>query len=187
MNAPTNPPLRAAPRITVDELFHLMERGVIDPEARFELVEGEIVPMSPQGPLHQQMQRWLHKFLERGLGDRFWVAPGSTLILPEHTALDPDICIYPLEVSTSELRGDKVSLLIEIAVSSRSYDLGLKAKLYARMGAAELWVVDAERRQTHVHRGPQGEGWRETSVVPAGELLSPLAAPDVRLRLADAG
>jgi Uma2 family endonuclease len=175
------------PRISVADLFHMMEQGVIDPGAKFELVEGEIVHMSPRGPLHQSLQRWLNQKLTRVLGDRFWVAPGSTLILREHTALDPDICVYPLAVETKNLSGDKVSLLIEIAVSSRSYDLCQKAELYSRMGVQELWVVDANARTTHVHRGPQGGGWRDIARVPFEEQLSPVADSAFAVRIADAG
>lgn len=185
MNAPTIIK-DLKPRITVADLFYMMEQGVIDPEAKFELVEGEIVPVSPQGPLHQNFQRWLSKNLERKLGDRYWIAPGSTLILPEDTALDPDICIYPLELKTEDLTGDKVALLIEIAVSSRRYDLGKKAELYARMGVRELWVADVNARTTHVHRGPQDGGWDSVARIPFEDALIPLAPLDVSLRLADA-
>lgn len=186
MNAPTiiND---QKPRISVADLFHMVEQGVVDPEAKFELVEGEIVPMSPQGPLHQNLQRWLSKSLERGMGDRFWVAPGATLILKEHTALDPDICVYPLAVETADLTGDKVSLIVEIAIFSRRYDLGQKASLYALMGAPELWVIDAKARTVHVHRDARDGTWLDVRQVAFEQALSPLAAPDVSIRLADAG
>ena len=186
MNAPTII-ADQKPKISVADLFHLMEAGVIDPEAKFELVEGEIVSMSPQGPLHQSLQRWLHQNLTTALADRFWVASGSTLILPKYTALDPDICVYPLDVETKDLSGEKVSLVIEIAISSKSYDLGLKAGLYSRMQVPELWVVDGEAHTTHVHRGPQDGAWREILRVPFDEQLSAVAAPDVAMRIADAG
>jgi Uma2 family endonuclease len=186
MNAPTII-ANQKPKISVADLFHMMDRGVIDPEAKFELVEGEIVPMSPQGPLHQHLQRWLERRLAAQLSDRFWVTSGSTLILPANTALDPDICVYPLDVDTADLTGDKVSLLVEIAVSSRSYDLGLKAELYARMGVKELWVVDANARTTHVHREPYAGGWGDIQQLPFAESLSSAAAPEVVVRLADAG
>ena len=187
MNAPVSHPVEGAPPISVAALFHLMELGIIDPEARFELVEGEIVRRAPHGSLHQSLQRWLHKKLTIALSDRFWVAPGSTLILPEYTALDPDICVYPLDVETKDLSGEKVSLLVEIAHASRSYDLGRKAALYARMGAPELWVVDAAAKVTHVHRGP-GEGvWSEVRIVRADEDFSPLIAPVVKLRISESG
>lgn len=174
------------PKISAVNLFHMIEKGIIDPEAKFELVEGEIVHMSPQGPLHQDLQRWLAKHLERGLGDRFWVAPGATLILLDDTMLDPDICIYPLGIASKDLMGEKTALVIEIAVSSRSYDLGKKASLYSRMGVPELWVVDAQARTTHVHRGPKDGGWRDIINVRFEDSLSPLAAADVVVRIADA-
>jgi Uma2 family endonuclease len=186
MNAPTII-ADQKPKISVADLFHMMEQGVIDPEARFELVEGEIVPMSPQGPLHQNLQNWLGRQLTLSLSDTFWVAQGATLILPQNTAVDPDICIYPLELRAEDLTGEKVALVIEIAVSSKTYDLGLKAGLYARMGVRELWVVDAKARTTHVHRGPEEGGWREIASVSFDESLSPLAAPDAPVRIADAG
>ncbi len=186
MNAPTIIEDQK-PRISVADLFHMVEQGVIDPEAKFELVEGEIRQMSPQGPLHQNLQRWLTKNLERQMGDRFWVAPGATLILKEHTALDPDICVYPLAVETADLTGEKVSLLIEIAIFSRRYDLGQKAALYALMEAQELWVVDAKARTIHVHRDARDGAWRDVREVAFDEALSPLAASDVSIRLADAG
>lgn len=185
MNAPTII-ADLKPKISVASLFHMMDRGVIDPAAKFELVEGEIVPMSPQGPLHQDIQNWLAKQLERQAGDRFWIAQGATLILPDDTALDPDICVYPVEVPAKDLAGDKVVLVVEVSVSSRSYDLGRKARLYAQMGVRELWVVDAASRETHIHRHPEGVEWLQIVRVAESEWLSPQGAPDVRLKLADA-
>ena len=108
------------PKISVADLFHMMEQGVIDPAAKFELVEGEIVPISPQGPLHQDIQNWLAKQLERALGDTFWISQGSTLVLPDYTVLDPDICIYPQSMSAKDLAGDKTALVVEVAVSEQN-------------------------------------------------------------------
>jgi Uma2 family endonuclease len=186
MNAPTII-ANQKPKISVADLFHLMETGVMDPEAKFELIEGGIVPMSPQGPLHQDIQNWLAKQFERKLGDRYWVSQGATLILPDHTGLDPDICIFPIELSANDLSGDKVALVVEISVTSKAYDLGQKASLYARMAVPELWVIDATARTTHVHRGPHEGGWREILRVPADGVLSLVAAPDLAMRIADAG
>lgn len=186
MNAPTIIKDQK-PRITVADLFHMLEQGVIDPEAKFELVEGEIVPMPPQGPLHQNLQNRLGRQLTLALADRFWVAQGSTLILPDNTALDPNICVYPLDLQAEDLAGEKVALVIEIAVSSKRYDLGLKAELYARMGVLELWVVEANARVTHVHRRALNRAWADISVVPFADALSPLAAPGLSIRIAEAG
>jgi Uma2 family endonuclease len=186
MNAPTII-ANQKPKISVADLFHLIESGVMDPDAKFELVEGQIVPMSPQGPLHQDIQNWLGLRLTLALSDRFWVAQGSTLILPENTALDPDICVYPLSLKAADLAGDKVVLVVEIAVSSKRYDLGVKAELYTRMGVKELWVVDVNARTTHVHRDPDAGGWGRIQRVPFEEPLSPVAAADVVVRISDAG
>lgn len=186
MNAPTIIKDQR-PGITVADLFHMMERGVIDPEARFELVEGEIVHMSPQGPLHQDLQRWLERQLYQQIGNTHWVTGGSTLILPQGTALDPDICVYPLDLKSKDLSGDKATLVIEVSVSSKRYHLGRKASLYAAMGVPELWVIDAAARETHVHRKPDDGVWSEIVRVPADGVLQLAAAPALNIRLADAG
>lgn len=186
MNAPTIIKDQK-PRISVADLFHMMEQGVIDPQARFELIEGGIVPRPFHPPLHQDIQNWLHKKLTLALFDGFWVAGECTLVHPDFTAVVADICVYPLELQAADLSGDKVDLVIEIAENSLHYDLNGKARLYSRMDVRELWVVDANARTTHVHRGPQEGGWSEIRVIPLDDALSPLAPLDVSLRLAEAG
>jgi Uma2 family endonuclease len=53
-------------------------------------------------------------------------------------------------------------LIIELAESSLKKDLGLKAKLYARAGIPDYWVVDLNERTIVVHRTP--EAGRYTNV-----------------------
>ena len=78
-------------------------------------------------------------------------------------------------------------LLIEIAVSRLAFDRNVKARLYARHGIREYWVIDATERVTWVHTGPAGEGW--TSIVERGpqETLTTDALPGFSIRLADIG
>jgi Uma2 family endonuclease len=80
-----------------------------------------------------------------------------------------------------------VRLLIEVAASTRAYDRGVKARLYARYGVREYWVIDANERITWVHTGPSGETW--SSIVERGpeEELTTLAVPNFSIRLADIG
>jgi len=68
---------------------------------------------------------------------------------------------------------------------SLAYDRGIKARLYARHGIREFWVIDADTRVTFVHTGPSGETW--SSIVERGpqEVLTTPAAPGFSIRLAD--
>ncbi len=108
-------------------------------------------------------------------------------ILLDDTVLDPDICIYPLEHVGERPDGREDDAGDRDRRVEQNYDLGQKAELYSRMGVPELWVVDANARTTHVHRGPQDGGWRDISRVPFEDQLSPVADATLSVRIADAG
>jgi Uma2 family endonuclease len=81
------------------------------------------------------------------------------------------------------VKGSDILLAIEVAATSLAYDRGLKARLYARHGVKELWVIDAERRRTFVHSGPGPASWR--SIVERGrdEALTLAALPGFSVEL----
>jgi Uma2 family endonuclease len=185
MNAPFPAPLH---RFTVTDILHLIEKGVIDAEAKFELVEGEIVPkMSPKGIAHERMKMLLTDWLVRSLGDRFWVMVETTLYLSKDTFLEPDFVLVSRKRKLVESPvGADVALAIEVYDTSKAYDLGRKARLYARYGVAEYWAVDAYGSGLRVHRGPTAKGW---SVKPRDlspeTAIAPLCAKGAALKLSD--
>ncbi len=75
--------------------------------------------------------------------------------------------------------------MVEVAESSAEYDRQVKVPLYGRHGVAEAWLVDLERGQVEVYRRPGGEGYGEVRTLGRGEGLSPLAFPDLTLRVDD--
>jgi Uma2 family endonuclease len=68
-----------------------------------------------------------------------------------------------------------------------SYDKGLKSQLYARHGVQEFWVIDANKRVTWIHTGPQDEGWSSIVEHDASAPLTTAALPGFSIRLADLG
>jgi len=192
MNAPFSPRSTQAAeglprrRFTVAEIEAIVAAGVIDEDERFELVGGEVVPMSPKGVRHELVKvalldRWI-----RARPDECRVAQETTLRLSEDTLLEPDIIIYPRETGLAGIAGPNVLLVVEVADSSLSYDLGRKASLYASFGVRELWVIDAVRLQSQVFRHPSPEGYQETFDVGRDQRLTPAFAPEVfALKLED--
>jgi Uma2 family endonuclease len=181
MNAPFAP-IRLASRLTADDVLTLLEARILDPEADFELLDGEIITVSPAGPLHQ----WIHRMLERKLRpleDEHWLTSGATLRLSDNSLVDPDIAIYPLTFDPLAFPPTEVVLAVEVSVSTRAYDLGRKADAYARAGVQELWVVDGDARITHVHREPSPAGWGAIREVPFDAPLSPAVRPDLILTI----
>jgi Uma2 family endonuclease len=103
--------------------------------------------------------------------------------------LEPDIAVLQSDQVVKSDAGfvsvqqDGCSLIIEVSVSSLSYDKGRKAALYARLGVREFWVIDANERRAFIHTGPAGDGW--SSLVERGpdDVLTTPALPGFAFKL----
>ena len=173
-------------RFTVAEVEAMVAAGVVEEDERVELIGGELVPMSPKGIRHEVVKRALVDRWIRARPEEIHLAQETTFRLSEDTYLEPDVVVYPSRLEPKDLRGQNVLLVVEIADSSKRYDMGRKAKLYASFGVRELWVIDSVRLTARVFRGPAAEGYRETRDCSAAERIVPHFAPDAfSLRLAD--
>jgi Uma2 family endonuclease len=171
---------------TVAEVEAMQRKGIFHPDEKFELVEGEIVPMQSKSPVHELIKNTLIRQMIPALSDALWLGVESSVFLSDITALDPDIIIYPTALNTVKLRGPDVILAIEVSHSTLAYDRGLKARLYARHGVPEYWVIDAKRRITTIHTGPQPDGtWAHMETRGEETSLTHASVPGFSLRLAD--
>lgn len=168
---------------TVDEVWRMVETGILAPDERFELIEGEIVPMSPKGPVHELVKSALAIALAKALPPQLWIGFETTIELSEVTFVEPDLAVYPKGLALRDVRGPDLLLAVEVADTSLGYDLGAKARLYALHGVSELWVVDARRRTTLVHTGPGPEGWRRIEERSPEDALAPAAAALAHFRM----
>lgn len=169
-------------RFTVSDVLAMVEAGILGRDERFELIGGEIVPMSPKGIRHEKMKQWLNKTLVRGISDDLDVIPETTFYLSDDTFIEPDFVIYPAG-ELEHLSAETCVLAIEVADSSRSYDLGRKAVLYAEFGIRELWVVDVNTLTTHVHLMPQSGRYKSVEEMPTDCDLSPSGIAGLSLNL----
>lgn len=172
---------------TVAEVEAMVAAGIIDVKERFEMIGGEVVPMSPKGARHEAVKIELNKHLQRSVPDEFSVAQETTLRLDLHSYLEPDFCVFPYSIAPSDMRGPDVFLAIEVADSSLSYDRGRKIGIYAAHGIAEVWVIDAKTLVARVHRNLGTEGYRTVFEVAPGDVLVAGRAPPVRVGLAALG
>ncbi|ESR26922.1 Uma2 family endonuclease [Lutibaculum baratangense] len=176
--------LRRRP-FTVAEIRAFVEAGLIDEDERFELIGGEIVPMSPKGLRHERVKSFVNEQLVRSLPGHLATTPETTFTLSDDTFLEPDFVVYERTVGLQGLNGGTCLLAIEISDTSLGWDRGRKAGIYASFGVAELWVVDAMRLETRVHRQPSPTGYREVFDVTAATALDTARVPGLALRLAD--
>jgi len=172
-------------RFTVDEVLAMQRAGVFEDERKFELIEGELILMQSKLNPHElyknNLVRAFYALLPKSVSP--WVEP--TLYLPPSNAPDPDIMLFPRGRSIEALKPEEVYLVVEVADSSLRTDLGVKARIYARFGIREYWVIDVQGRRIIVHRGPAGEIWNEVRVIGPTEPIAPLAFPGDVVRLAE--
>lgn len=158
---------------TVAEILRMQEAGIISEDEKFELVEGEIVPMQAKSHIHELIKSTLLLKLARSLPNSLWLGVESSIYLSSRTFLEPDLVIYPNGMKLEQVKG------------SDPYDRGLKARIYARHGVRELWVIDANERRTFVHTEPSGEAWRTVRTLEPDADLRIEALPDFSARLSE--
>src|SRR5271154_488818 len=136
---------------TVDEVLRMQEAGIISEDENFELIEGEIVPMQAKTHVHELLKSALTIGVVKALPEQLWVGVETTIYLTPNTFVEPDLVVYPRGLKLETVKGSDIVLAIEVAMTSLAYDRGIKARLYARHGVGELWVVDATHRRSFVH------------------------------------
>jgi Uma2 family endonuclease len=183
MNAPVlNPPRR----YTAEDIFYLIDTGLIDRSARFELIDGALIPMSPKGRHHEVMRERIATWLKQPWAQAFNTLQEHTLQLADGLMLEPDFLVYDASrfIADANLAGPDLRLVIEVADSSLTYDLNTKAPLYAEQGVREYWVIDAVRKTARVHRVAAGAKWTQVQDIGPGGAVEALCAPGSPLRLA---
>jgi len=186
MNAPVRPSPDLPRRLfTTQDVFRMVEAGVMEEDENVELIDGELVVMAAKKNDHEIAKSVLIRWLARKASDDLILGVETTLYLAEMLFVEPDLMLYPRAFKPQDLSGGDVTLLIEVSDESLSRDLGLKASIYADHGVRDYWVVDVEARRVIVHRDPTDEGYRSVETFVAGVEVSALLASDLQIKLDD--
>jgi Uma2 family endonuclease len=158
-------------RLTVDDYYRMAEVGVLAPDARVELIDGEIIDMPAVGSPHSGTSIWLNRQFLTAVGDNAIVASQSTtLILGRYSAPQPDLMLLRPRADCyrrSNPTAKDVLLLVEVSETTLPYDRKIKAPLYARHGIAEMWIVNLRDRELVCMRQPHLNGYAEVESIKA--------------------
>jgi Uma2 family endonuclease len=172
---------------TTKEFRDMVEAGVFREDDRLELVDGEILEMSPIGSRHAACVRKLN-FLLRGVGSRALVDVQSPLGVSEDSDFYPDVVLLkPRADHYANAIPHVVDtlLVIEVADTTLRFDRSIKKHRYAAAGVPEYWIVDLEGSRVWVHRKPLEGDYGEIMEARPGEILTPPGMPDVQIAVAD--
>jgi Uma2 family endonuclease len=170
--------------VTAEEFLRMDRAGVFAPEARLELIQGEIVEMAPIGSPHAGRVNTLTRLFVQRAANRAVVSVQGPVIVSERSIPQPDLALLKLRADDycdSNPTASEVLLAVEVADTTLAFDLGTKVPLYARAGIPEVWVVDVNERAIRVFRGPSASGYRTSFTAAGAERISADALPDVWL------
>ncbi len=160
----------------------MAETGVLPPDARVELLNGEIIDMSPIGPFHGGLVNRLIRIFNKNSKGRWIISAQNPLQLDENSEPEPDVMLLQPAADDYTSRHpvpEDVLLLIEVSDSTIDYDQGEKLPAYGRGGIPEVWVVNLNDLTVEVYREPHFDGYGNKTVLRAGSQAVPLAFPDV--------
>lgn len=183
-----NPPV-AAPhyKLTVDDYYRMGEAGIFGPEDRVELIEGEVIEMSPIGSFHAGLGTRLSEWLMPTLMGRATAWVQYPIRLSRHSAPQPDFALlrYRSDHYMKALRtAADVLLVVEVADTGVRTDREIKAPLCAKHAIPEYWLVDIPSRCVEVYAQPGDGVYRQVQKLAAGRL-APIAFPEAALDVAE--
>ena len=172
----------------VHEYHRMAEAGILDEDDRVELIEGEIVQMSPIGSRHQGCVNRLARLLFEFAGRDYVVHVQGPVRLNERSEPQPDLALLK---PRSDFYSDRhptpedVLLLIEVSETSADYDREVKLPLYAGAGIAEVWIVDLGARTIEVCADPRRNAYETVTAARRGETVASPSVPEFSLRVDD--
>lgn len=169
------------------------EAGVFRPGERVELIEGEIVPVSPHILPHGDRIMKLNTRFVRAFGETHFVRVQLPLTLGDKSEPEPDFAVVsPEQAQMGPRHPPTADLVVEIADTSLSYDRAEKASLYARAKVPEYWLVNLVDGRLEVRTRPDPEpeaifgwGYRELTILSPGQEIAPGFSPDTRFTVSE--
>jgi Uma2 family endonuclease len=180
-------------RWTRGQYARLIDRGLLDEDDPIELLDGLLLVKEPQHSPHRTAVLLAAKALDRAFGEGWFVQVQSPIILDERSEPEPDVCVVrgsPRDCLHAHPRHP--ALVVEVAQADLRIARGRKARLYARAGIGDYWIVNLVDRVLEVYREPARPGpararWGYASIARLGAdaVIAPLAAATARVGVAD--
>ncbi len=175
-------------RFNVTEYYQMAKAGILKPDDRVELLEGEIITMSSIGSQHAVCVRRLNKLLIGLVGDQGVVDVQNPIHLDDFTEPQPDLTVSKpradLYAAHHPTPAD-VLLVIEVADTTLRFDQNVKTRLYAKAGIPEVWIVDIAHEQIIGYTDPSGRKYETIQFYTRGEPVASEKVPVVTIAVND--
>lgn len=175
-------------RFTVDEFYRMVEVGVLEPDARVELIEGEVIDMASMGSWHCGTVDWLNELFCIGVRAYTNIRIQGAVRLSKLSEPEPDVAL--LRRRSDFYRhghpgAPETLLIVEVSDSSLRTDQMVKMPLFAHFGVPEVWIVDGVHERLHFYRAPRDGEYTDVSSTDNPGVVALTALPDVTVDLSD--
>jgi len=160
--------------LTVSEYHKMAEVGILDEGDRVELINGEIIEMSPIGKLHVNRVNRITSIFKKLPDEKAILSIQNPISIAPYSEPEPDISLlaFKADFYEDELpKAENVLLVIEVADTSLGYDREVKKPLFANAGIPELWIVNIEDEQVEVYKNPQNGDYNSRQDFHRGDTI----------------
>ncbi len=162
-------------QFSVQDFARMGEIGIFTEDDRVELIDGEVIVMSPIGPRHTSLVKRLNALLSRQLGDSVIISVQDPIQLTDYTEPLPDLAVLRHRddfYAHAHPQPKDVLLVVEVADSALDYDREEKVPRYAQSSIPEVWVIDAERKTLTQYTNSDGQRYRDEKLLQRGQTIS---------------
>jgi len=166
----------------VDDYYRMAEVGILGPEDRVELIDGEIIQMSPIGTRHAGCVTRLNRLFNSAFKGRATVSIQNPLRINNYTEPEPDVVLLKYrddDYSNKRMLPDDALLVVEVADTTLKYDRDVKLPRYAAGGVPEVWIMDLKGNRLLVYRDLKSSAFQTSLTLKSGESVLVSAFPDI--------
>lgn len=170
-------------KFTVGQYHQMIESGILTDRDHVELLQGEIIEMSPIGRQHAACVDRLTELFVSGLGFKAIVRVQNPIQLSNNSEPQPDFAILQRRsdfYAGGHPQPEDIFALVEVSDTTVEFDRTIKVPLYAQDRIPEVWIVDLNARAVQVYREPINTGYQQVQTFRHGQTLAFQAFTDVQ-------
>lgn len=175
---------------TKEEYYKMAELGFFHGK-RVELIEGEIIEMSPMKSPHATAVSLVYEILREIFDNNYFIRNQQPLSFSKITEPEPDLAVIKGKIRDFNTAHPKTAeLVVEISDATLYFDRGTKSNLYAKNKIQDYWIVNLKDKRLEVYRRPikdkkSGYIYSEIQIFTEQDEVSPLAASDAKIKVSD--
>lgn len=160
---------------TVDEYYRMAESGILTEHDHVELINGEILAMSPIGSHHAGCVKRLNNILSTHLKENAIVSVQDPIYIDQYSEPEPDIAVLKPRsdfYTQHHPVPQDVLLIIEVSDITLKYDREVKLPLYAKAGIPEVWIVNLVEDRIEIYTQPAQDLYKQQRIYKKEDTLT---------------